>query len=97
AWFRMLATWKSEALWYSLPFEIPGTEGTAGAALHPDVIRLLDELLASGGRIWLIASSAAPDYLEADERTWLAEHGRLVSVRSFEGSTRVDVLLFEAR
>ena len=97
AWFRMLATWKSEALWYSLPFEIPGTEGTAGAALHPDVIRLLDELLAGGGRIWLIATSSAPDYLEADERTWLAEHGRLVSVRSFEGSTRVDVLLFEAR
>jgi hypothetical protein len=28
---------------------------------------LLEGLLSGGGRIWLIASSAAPDYLEADE------------------------------
>ena len=56
----------------------------------------MDAMLGNDGRIWLIASSAAPDYLEADERTWLAEHARLVSERSFEGSTRVDVLVFES-
>jgi hypothetical protein len=97
AWFRMMATWKSNARWYSLPFEIPGTEGSIGAAPQPDVVRLMDGLLAGGGRIWLIASSAAPDTLEADERTWLAEHGHLESARWFEDSTRTDVLLFESR
>jgi hypothetical protein len=94
AWFRMMATWKSNARWYSLPFEIPGTEGSLGAAPQPDVVRLMEDLLAGGGRIWLIASSAAPDTLEADERTWLAEHGHLESARSFEGPALVEVQVF---
>jgi len=92
-WLRMMNDWRLPERWYSLPFEITGTD--AGASPHLDVVRLMDGLLSKDGRIWLIASSAAPDYLEADERTWLAEHGRLVSEHSFEGSTRVDVLVFE--
>jgi len=91
-WFRMMNEWSRPVRWYSLPFEIPGTE--VDPSPHPDVVRLLEGLLSGGGRIWLVASSAAPDYLEADERTWLAEHSRLESTRTFEGSTRVDVLVF---
>jgi hypothetical protein len=94
AWFRMMNEWPLAVRWYSLPFEIPGTEAASADAPQPDTIRLLDDLLSDDGRIWLIASSAAPDYLEGDERAWLAEHGRLESARSFEGATRVDVLVF---
>ncbi len=93
-WLRMMNDWRLAVRWYSLPFEITGTD--AGGSPNPDVVRLMDGLLSDDGRIWLIASSAAPDFLEADERGWLAEHGRLVSEESFEGSTRVDVLVFES-
>ncbi len=92
-WLRMMNDWRLAVRWYSLPFEIAGTHG---GSPHPDVVRLIDRMLSEGGRIWLMASSAAPDSLDADERTWLAEHARLVSEHSFEGSTRIDVLVYES-
>jgi hypothetical protein len=98
AWFRMMNEWSKPVRWYSLPFEIPGTEGGSMAEPQADVVRLLEELLAGGGHVWLIASSDAPDYLTLDERTWLEHHAALVGSRSFfEGSRRVDVLTFEPR
>jgi hypothetical protein len=93
-WLRMMNDWRLAVRWYSLPFEITGTD--AGGSPHPDVVRLIDRLLSDDRRLWLIASSAAPDTLEADERNWLAGHARLVGEHSFEGSTRVDVLVFES-
>jgi len=98
AWFRMMNEWSGPVRWYSLPFEMTGTEEGGMAEPQADVVRLLEELLANGGRVWLIASSEAPDYLALDERTWLEHHATLVESRSFsEGSGRTDVLVFEPR
>jgi hypothetical protein len=98
AWFRMMNEWSGPVRWYSLPFEIPGTEGVSMAEPQADVVRLLEQLLAGDGRVWLIASSDAPDYLMLDERTWLEHRAALVESRTFsEGSRRVDVLTFKPR
>lgn len=96
AWYRVLNEWSSPARWYSLPFEIPGTQAGSTPGPHPDVVRLLEGLLAGETRLWLLTSSDAPDYLARNERTWLEGHARLVQARSFsQGSFQLDVLTFD--
>jgi hypothetical protein len=98
AWFRMMNEWSVPVRWYSLPFEIPQAETGPIGEPQADVVHMMEVLLARGERVWLIASSDAPDYLMQDERTWLEHHAALVGSRSFsEGSRRVDVLTFEPR
>jgi hypothetical protein len=98
AWFRMMNEWSKPVRWYSLPYEIPEAEGGGTTEPQPDVVRMLEELLARSEHVWLIASSDAPDYLMLDERTWLEHHATLVGSRSFSGGPRrVDVLTFEPR
>ncbi len=94
-WFRMMNEWSHPRPMDSLPFEIPGMDGRTSP--HPDVRPIAGETCSpatDGSGCW--PPSAAPDYLDDDERTWLAQHSRLVSERSFEGSTRADVLVFES-
>ncbi|MBM3121813.1 MAG: hypothetical protein FJZ97_06465 [Chloroflexi bacterium] len=97
AWYRAMNEWSSPARWYSLPFEIPGTQAGWAPGPQADVASLFEELLAGGVRLWLLTSSDAPDFLARNERTWLEAHARLVTARSFsEGSLQVDVLSFES-
>jgi hypothetical protein len=98
AWFRMMNEWCSPVRWYALPFEMPETVSGTGGGPQTDVVVLMQALLAEGGRVWLVASSEAPDYLMRDESTWLQKQAVLVSSRSFtQGQHRVDVFEFAPR
>lgn len=98
AWFRMMNEWSSPVRWFSLPFEIPGTNAGTMPNPQPDVEALLEALLVQRGRLLLIVTSDAPDYLEHDEVGWLERNARLMEARTFSGpSRRIDVLTFRPR
>lgn len=94
-WVYMMNRWDSSAHWYSLPFDIPGTEAApedpqAGNATS----LLLTTLAGSGGRIWYVTSDEAPDYAVGSEVAWLDAHTRPGARRDFSGVSHVEVRLY---
>jgi hypothetical protein len=94
-WTYFMNRWDSEAHWYSLPFDIPGTESQPGDPQPSQgTLSLLGKLAGGGGRIWYLTSDEAPDYAVGSEVAWLNAHARFAARRDFSGGSRLEVRLF---
>jgi hypothetical protein len=94
-WTYFMNRWDSEAHWYSLPFDIPGTEPQPGDPQPSQgTLSLLSKLAGDGGRIWYLTSDEAPDYAVGSEVAWLNTHARSAARRDFSGGSRLEVRLY---
>ncbi len=94
-WTYLMNRWASKARWYSLPFDIPGTETQPGDSQPSQAtLSLLTMLAGGGGRIWYLTSDEAPDYAVGSEVAWLDAHTRPAFRRDFSGGSRLEVRLY---
>lgn len=99
-WTAMMSRWTAPIRWYSLPFEIPGTEGvdsSPGGPPSPATLDLFTALASSADRIWYVTSQEAPDFSLGRETGWLDRQMLLESSRIFDGESQVQVSAYVLR
>ena len=97
-WTACMYRWTSAVRWYSLPYEIPGSDGKGvvlGSEPSTATIELFYRLSNAHTRLWYITSDEAPDSGLGREVVWLDSRFRLVERQIFSGNARVEVRLYE--
>jgi len=89
-WAYLLNRWSSPLPWYSLPFDIPGTEA---GSVDPWVNELVSRTLAPH-RVWLITSSEAPGYTSSAPQAFLRERLGAGSEWTFRGADTTQVFAY---
>jgi hypothetical protein len=81
-WTRMMNDWSISVPWYSLPFEIPGTEAVGwkiGGQPSQSLIQFVTSQLSNERKLLYLSSSEAPDFFLEREEQWLGKHFQLVN------------------
>ena len=97
-WTYLMNWWEGPLLWYSLPYEIPGTANAPtnpGAWPSEATLELFGELDGVNERLWYLTTQENPDHALRRETTWLSEKHRLEQVERFHGETEVEVWRFD--
>jgi hypothetical protein len=86
-WTRMMNDWSMSVPWYSLPFEIPGTEAVGwkiGGQPSQSLIQLVTFQLSSDRKVLYLTSSETPDFFLEREEQWLLNQFSEVNEYYFE-------------
>jgi hypothetical protein len=89
-WAYLLNRWSSPLPWFSLPFDIPGTEA---GSVDPWVNDLVSSTPAPH-RVWLITSTEAPGYASSAPQALLRERLGAGSEWTFRGEDPTQVFAF---
>ena len=87
-WYQMLNSWTEPVPWYSLPYEIPGSEsvGTVvGGQPARATLQLVEDLVTDFNRILYLTSSESPDYALQRELGWLDSQFNKLEQVQFNG------------
>ena len=96
-WHFMMNEWTQNVPWYSLPFEIPGTNDVSsqkGSAPSLPATDLFERVGSEFTRVWYISSSDAPDSGLRREVRWLDRELQLVESRTYSGQSEVEVRVY---
>jgi hypothetical protein len=98
-WTRMMNDWHQPVPWYSLPYEIPGTEGVGseiGGNPSPSTQELFGRLEDGYTRLIYLTSQETPDYVLLREEHWLQTHYDLQKEVEFNGEPFVKACIFSS-
>jgi len=96
-WHFMMNHWTREVPWYSLPFEIPGSNeiSDSGSGMpSPAVVGLFGRLGTEFTRLWYVSTTDAPDSGLRREVSWLDSELDLLARSVFRGQSIVEVSLY---
>jgi len=96
-WHFMMNRWTREVPWYSLPFEIPGSDEISGSGSgmpSPTVLGLFGKMGTEFTRLWYVSTTDAPDNGLRREVSWLDNELELLTRSVFRGQSVVEVSLY---